>query len=67
MVEADKILARPTCSGPQAARLLGLSMTTIYAGLRRGDIPATRVGGRYLIPTSWVSSVIRAPGTGQAA
>ena len=67
MSETDKILARPTCSGPEAAQLLGISATSVYAALRRGDIPATRVGGRHLIPTSWVRSVIRAPGAGQAA
>ena len=35
---------------PAAARLLGISRTTVYAAARRGDIPTLRIGRRILVP-----------------
>ena len=34
----------------EAAKVLRISRNTCYAGVRSGAIPATRIGGRILIP-----------------
>jgi excisionase family DNA binding protein len=37
-------------SVPEAAALLGLSRSTAYAAVNRGEIPSVRIGGRVLVP-----------------
>jgi excisionase family DNA binding protein len=42
------------------AGILGLSLSRTYAMLARGDLPATRVGGRWVVPRAaweaWLSA-----------
>lgn len=40
---------RLALSVPEAAELLGLSRSSAYAAVQRGDIPSVRVGGRVLV------------------
>jgi excisionase family DNA binding protein len=40
---------RLALSVPEAAELLGLSRSSAYAAVKRGDIPSVRVGGRVLV------------------
>jgi excisionase family DNA binding protein len=40
---------RLALSVPEAAELLGLSRSSVYAAVKRGDIPSVRVGGRVLV------------------
>ena len=37
-------------SVPEAGRLLGLSRSSAYEAVKRGDIPSVRIGGRVLVP-----------------
>ncbi|MHB9038942.1 MAG: helix-turn-helix domain-containing protein [Armatimonadota bacterium] len=39
-----------TLSVPQAAKILGVGIASAYAGIKRGEIPAIRIGGRLLVP-----------------
>jgi excisionase family DNA binding protein len=39
-----------TLSVPEAARLLGIGRNTAYEAIRRGEIPALRIGRRLLVP-----------------
>ena len=41
--------ARATYTVPEVAALLGISRATAYALLRTGDIPARRIGSRWII------------------
>ena len=45
---------RPTCSVEEAAAWLGISRTSAYSAIRRGDfpIPALHIAGRIMIPTA---------------
>jgi excisionase family DNA binding protein len=36
----------------QAGALLGISRGLAYEGVRRGEIPAIRIGSRLLVPTA---------------
>jgi len=62
-----RLVPRPANSGEpvtytvrEVARLLGLSLGTTYALVRDGSIPATRLGGRWVIPKqrfhSWLDT-----------
>lgn len=41
----------------EAARLLGVHRNTIAAAIRRGELPATRIGSRYYIPTEAIERI----------
>ncbi len=45
-------------SVPEAARLLGLSRSTTYQAVKRGDIPSVRIGGRVLVPLRRLEELI---------
>ena len=38
----------------EAAAILERDVRTIYAGLRNGQVPFTKVGQRYQIPVAWL-------------
>lgn len=40
----------------EAARLLGLSLRTVYEGVYAGWIPSRKVGNSRLIPASWLEA-----------
>ncbi|MDR7450138.1 MAG: helix-turn-helix domain-containing protein [Armatimonadota bacterium] len=44
------VLEEGVLSVPEAARLLGVSRTTLYNFLQAGRLPSLRLGGRRLIP-----------------
>jgi excisionase family DNA binding protein len=52
--------ARVTYTVAEVANLLGISRATTYALLRRGEIPARRIGSRWIIAckrfNSWLDS-----------
>ena len=39
-----------TYTAREAAERLGIGLTSLYAGVQRGEIPSIRVGRRVLIP-----------------
>jgi excisionase family DNA binding protein len=45
-------------SVPEAGRLLGLSRSSAYAAVKRGDIPSVRIGGRVLVPLRRLEELI---------
>ena len=49
----------------QVAKRLGICQPLVYRQIRAGNIPAVKVGDRYLIPKAaferWLSVEIRAP------
>ncbi|WP_431911012.1 helix-turn-helix domain-containing protein [Micromonospora carbonacea] len=49
----------------EVAKLLGISLGSTYALVRDGTIPATRLGGRWLIPRArfhaWLAGVTEEP------
>ncbi|MFF0173196.1 helix-turn-helix domain-containing protein [Micromonospora profundi] len=49
----------------EVAKLLGISLGSTYALVRAGTIPATRLGGRWLIPRTrfhaWLDGVTEQP------
>lgn len=49
---------RPTLTVEEAGKLLGLSRGTAYQAVRCGDIPARRIGGRWIVPTAAVRRLL---------
>jgi excisionase family DNA binding protein len=41
---------RQTLTVEEAARLLGISRTSAYEAVRRGELPVLRIGRRYVVP-----------------
>lgn len=37
---------------PEAGRALGLGRNATYDGVKRGDIPSLKIGGRIVVPTA---------------
>jgi excisionase family DNA binding protein len=48
-------------SVPQAARLLNLDERTVRTACEKQQIPSTRVGVRWQIPTWWLRQQVRPP------
>ena len=49
---------RQTLTVREAAVLLGIGRNSAYEGVRRGEIPAIRVGRRLLIPRSALDALL---------
>jgi len=53
---ADKGLpdpaTEPTVSVPRAGQILGIGRATAYTGVKTGELPAIRIGGRIVVPTA---------------
>jgi excisionase family DNA binding protein len=49
---------RLTLDVPDAARLLGIGRAAAYEGVRRGEIPHVRIGGRILIPRAALEEML---------
>ena len=45
---------RPTMSVDEARPFYGLSRSSMFNAVRNGEVPAIRVGGRWLLPTAAV-------------
>jgi excisionase family DNA binding protein len=48
------------CTVEQCAEILGISRGSAYAGCKRGDIPAIRVGVRYIVPLRRLAALLGA-------
>ncbi len=58
-------LGRPaTITVEEAARLLGISRGLAYEGVRRGEIPAIRIGRRMLVPRRAILALLGEPAGG---
>jgi excisionase family DNA binding protein len=51
----------------EAAELVGVKRATIYRQIRRGALPAARVGGSIRIPEAELRATLEATRTGPAA
>jgi hypothetical protein len=50
-----EILAKPTCTVPEAGRAVGIEgRNQSYEAARRGEIPAMRYGRLLKVPARWV-------------
>jgi excisionase family DNA binding protein len=45
-------MKRQTLTVEEAAQVLGLAKPTVYAAVKRGELPVVRIGDRVLIPRS---------------
>ena len=43
-------LEKQTYSIPEVAKVLGISVKTAYEGCKKGDIPAFKIMGRWIVP-----------------
>lgn len=43
----------------EAAAILGVAVSTAYAACRRGDLPAFRVGRRWVVPGAALARLLR--------
>jgi excisionase family DNA binding protein len=46
-----------TATVREVAREIRIHANTVYAAVKRGDIPSIRVGRRVLVPRSWLKRV----------
>ncbi|SFJ84053.1 DNA binding domain-containing protein, excisionase family [Streptosporangium canum] len=60
---------RATMTVTETARILGIHRDTAYDAVRRGDLPAIRVGRAILVPTALLAAMLGlpAPGAGDVA
>jgi hypothetical protein len=57
--EIAKILAQAGATVGETATVLHMTPKAVYEGIKRNDIPATRIGPKTLrVPTSWLRSVL---------
>jgi excisionase family DNA binding protein len=49
----------------EAAAILGVDPRTLRRAVERGEVPATRLGVRILIPTAWLRSQAARDGGGE--
>ncbi|WP_275778961.1 helix-turn-helix domain-containing protein [Paenarthrobacter sp. Y-19] len=58
--EAEAVLAKPTAGVEEVAQILGIGRRQAYEAVKRGDIPAIRLGKRILISTRVVRDMLAA-------
>ena len=52
------LLAGHSVSVPRLADVLGMSRNAIYEAIKRGEIPATRIGRRVIVPAQVAAKLI---------
>ena len=50
---------------PQLAKLLGVSRIAVYKRVKKGEIPATRIGRTYVITDQTIASILGKEVTGR--
>lgn len=56
-------MERATLSVVEAAKILGVGRNQAYEAVRRGEIPAIRIGGRILVPRAALERLLHGAGT----
>jgi excisionase family DNA binding protein len=57
--EIQEILAKAGATVDETGKVLDLSSEGVRRAIKRGDIPATRIGPKTLrVPTSWLRTVL---------
>jgi len=54
--------SRPTLTVEETAKLLGISRGLAFQAVRRGDIPAIRIGRRILVPLTQLQALLNGDG-----
>jgi len=54
--------SRPTLTVEETAKLLGISRGLAFQAVRRGDIPAIRIGRRILVPLAQLQALLNGDG-----
>ncbi|MGE5618090.1 MAG: helix-turn-helix domain-containing protein [Sphingomonadaceae bacterium] len=55
------VIDRKTVTVEEAARALGISRNGAYNAARRGEIPAIRIGKRFVVPKAALERLLGAP------
>jgi excisionase family DNA binding protein len=66
-VELVVEIVKQTYSVEEAAKLLGIGRNSSYEAVRRGEIPALRIGHRLLIPRLALERLLATAGDGREA
>ncbi len=53
------MMKRATYSVQEAGARLGLGRSAAYAAVKRGDIPALRIGGKWIVPHVLLEQLLR--------
>lgn len=56
MVTAERQTLMPI----EVAQILGITLNAVYAGIKRGEIPALHIGDRYYIPKAKLDAMLGA-------
>lgn len=59
MPRADSVLLPDFCTDEQLGRFLGIPAPEVVAAIERGEIPASRVAGRYVIDREAFADALR--------
>lgn len=63
MLTLDELRQRPTLSVAEAAQALGIGRRLAYEAVRRGDLPAIRIGDRrVVVPTAALLAMLEGAG-----
>jgi excisionase family DNA binding protein len=54
----NTVEGRQTWTVPEAAKRLGISDRSAYEAVKRGDLPAIRVGNRLLVPKAALARLL---------
>lgn len=52
-------MERRTLTVPEVAETLGISTDSVYLAIRRGEIPALRLGRRLLVPREAIDRLLQ--------
>jgi len=56
--QKDEKEEKQTLSMPEVAKLLGISVKTAYEGAKRGDYPAFKIMGRWIVPKPAIDKLL---------
>jgi excisionase family DNA binding protein len=57
--EIDKIMSLPTCSVPDAAKVLGIARAGAYKAVNERELRSIRIGRRVLVPTDAIRELLQ--------
>lgn len=55
----DILKDKTTVTVEEVAKILGISSRTAYEAIRKGDIPSTRIRGKYIISAHTVRKILK--------
>lgn len=61
----ESTVQRRTYTVTEAAQILGISRSSAYLAVRRGEIASVRIGGRVVVSRATIDELLGAPGTAE--